>query len=284
MTADEQPLDRVEPAPDHEIVVETQKRPAGRRVLMTNDDGIESPGLRLLAEELAADCEVRIAAPVSDVSGAGTGIGRFEGTTGVELTPLTDPNTGAALDGPPGLAVMAAALGAFGDPPDLVVSGINAGMNTGHSVIHSGTVGAILTARTFGIPGVAISLAPSEPWEWETAVHVGAAVVRWMLRRPRRDLTLSVNVPGRPLGALRPARWAPLDDFGYFRIANARPEQRRLQFEVTATDSGRNPRTDSALCQAGHVTITPLTGVETAPFPDYRAEEILDGSREGPRG
>ena len=63
-----------------------------------------------------------------------------------------------ALDGAPGLCVLAARLGGFGDPPDVVMSGINPGCNTGRAVLHSGTVGAALTAANFGVRGLAVSI------------------------------------------------------------------------------------------------------------------------------
>lgn len=121
------------------------------RLLVTNDDGIDSPGLKALARSLADHVDVIVAAPSADMSGSGTGIGRFDIDAGVELTPVSidDVPMAYSIDGPAGLAVTAAALGAFGRRPDLVVSGINAGINTGHSIIHSGTVGAARTARTF---------------------------------------------------------------------------------------------------------------------------------------
>lgn len=150
------------------------------KILVTNDDGVDSPGLTRLAEALATDHDVVVAAPAKDFSGSGTGIGRFSPSAGVQVSAAeTGFRRSHAIDGPPGLAVLAAELGAFGDPPDLVVSGPNRGMNTGHSVIHSGTVGAVLGARTFGKPGVALSLAHSDPWHWGTAVYVGVRMVNW---------------------------------------------------------------------------------------------------------
>lgn len=197
--------DGIEPggAEAADIVVDAERgekkaeTPARRpRLLLTNDDGIESPGLRMLAQRLAAKHEVVVVAPDADRSGVGTGIGRFDPREGVRYRRAELEGVEAyAIDGPPGLAVMASALGAFGRRPDLVVSGINAGMNTGHSVIHSGTVGGALTARTFGGRGVAISLAPSDPWHWESAVEVASSIVSWLLARPGGSLVLNVNVP-----------------------------------------------------------------------------------------
>lgn len=245
------------------------------RVIVTNDDGIDSPGLRKLAARLADDFDVVVAAPAADMSGSGTGIGGFDPIKGVDLTTAEmEGITAYTIAGPPGLAVMAAALGAFGRFPDLVVSGVNAGMNTGHSIIHSGTVGAALTARTFRSRGLAISLAQSDPWQWDTAVDVGVAVTHWILGRSGSPHVLNVNVPGVPLTEINGIHWADLDEFGYFRVANADVVDRKLQFVVGSSSAGTDPATDTALCAKNFVTMTPLATVETAAFPDLDASSV----------
>ena len=123
-----------------------------------------------------------------------------------------------AIDAPPATAVFAACLGAFGDLPDLVASGINPGANTGHLVLHSGTVGATLTGaglRRPGHRGVDASGAPSSEYHWETAARFAAAAVEWVGQaRRRRRASLNINVPNLPArrdarrarGGARPAR------------------------------------------------------------------------------
>ena len=246
------------------------------RLLITNDDGIDSPGLRAVAAALSKRHEVTVAAPGADMSGSGTGIGRFDITAGVALNPVSIDEAPVAysIDGPPGLAVTAAALGAFGEVPDLVVSGINAGINTGHSIIHSGTVGAALTARTFGIKGLAVSLAQSDPWHWETAAEVTVSAADWLLARKTSPHVLNVNVPGVPVEEVRGIHWADLDEFGYIRVATAAVEDHRLQFVVRSTDSPSDPGSDSVMVLENYVTLTPLSTVEPAPFPDEEASAV----------
>lgn len=263
---------------DSRVVVD-ERRGDGHgspRVLVTNDDGIDSPGLRMLAAALAANYDdVIVAAPAMDSSGSGTAIGRFEADLGVELRRSDFDGVAAyTVAGPPGLAVTAAALGAFGEPPDLVVSGVNAGINTGHSIIHSGTVGAALTARTFSTRGLAVSLAASEPWHWDTAVSVALSAAAWLLRRRRHGSILNVNVPARPHDEIAGVRWADLDEFGYFRVATADVESQKLQFEIAGSSAGLDPASDTALCRDGYVTLTLLSGVEPRPFPDIEAGDV----------
>jgi 5'-nucleotidase len=260
------------------VIVDAQilDRPTGRpRILLTNDDGIESPGLLLLAERLAKKHETVVVAPDTNRSGSGTGIGSFDPDKGVRLMPVRIPGVEAyQIDGPPGLAVMASALGAFGRRPDLVVSGVNAGMNTGHSVIHSGTVGGALTARTFGTRGAAVSLAASDPWHWDTAVAVAERVVDWLLERPRGAYVLNVNVPALPFQRLRGVTWAKLDEFGYFRVASTDESKSRLSFGIAARDSGLDPACDTARCLDGFVTLTPLATVEHQSVEWVAANEV----------
>src|SRR5271170_2589419 len=117
------------------------------RILVTNDDGIDAPGLGALVGRLvAADHDVAVAAPSSERSGSGTSLGGVDDGTPISVTdhvlPAAPSVPAVAIDGPPGLAVLAACVGALGEPPDAVISGINAGPNTGRSLLFSGTVGA----------------------------------------------------------------------------------------------------------------------------------------------
>ena len=128
------------------------------KVLVTNDDGIDAPGLHALARALVADGrDVVVVAPARDMSGSGAAIGQVH--LDETSTPAGSSCRGCAgvpayaVDGAPGLCVLAARLGGFGDPPDVVMSGINPGCNTGRAVLHSGTVGAALTAANFGVRG-----------------------------------------------------------------------------------------------------------------------------------
>lgn len=249
------------------------------RVLLTNDDGIASPGLRRLAVALAEEHDVVVAAPAENMSGVGTSMGRWDEDEGIAMSREDIDGVEAyAVAGPPGLAVMAASLEAFGPAPDLVVSGINAGLNTGRSIIHSGTVGGALTAHSFGGRGVAISLAPSDPWHWDTAVPVAVDAARWALAsRPRT--VLNVNVPAVPAEQVRGTRWAELDDFGHFGLATMDRDARTLRLDVTDRSAGGRPEVDTSLCLDGWVTLTPLEPVLAAPVPDVSPDDVVTSRR-----
>ncbi|HMG43716.1 MAG TPA: 5'/3'-nucleotidase SurE [Acidimicrobiales bacterium] len=249
------------------------------RVLVTNDDGVEAPGLHALAAAVAElGHDVVVVAPDVDMSGAGASLGRMAGTMGdLEARPVLLPGaedvTAWSLAGPPGLCVLAARLGALGDPPDLVVSGINPGCNTGRAVLHSGTVGAALTAANFGVSGLAVSIdVPSaellkagEGPSWATAAAFGAAAVRWMAESPPGTV-LNVNVPNLPRDEVQGVRWAELAPFGTVRttvVQPVGPEGGRLQLELRPGGNGDLPAgSDTALVKSGYVTVTRLTGVQ----------------------
>lgn len=247
-----------------------------RRVLVTNDDGVDAPGIACLAQAVAdVGLTPVVVAPDRNASGAGTGIGLPDIGAGLPLRSATSLPGAHAIDGPPGLAVLTSALGAFGPTHDLVVSGVNAGSNTGHSVIHSGTVGAALTAQTFGCSGLAISLAPGpEGWRWDTAEAVAGLMVGWMVEQARTDMVLNVNVPALPLEEVRGISWATLAPFGHIRVASVNEAGDAVEFGVHADgDDGAAPGSDHALLQQGHVTVTALTGVR---------EDLPGGGRRPP--
>lgn len=151
---------------------------------------------------------------------------------------------------------MASVFGRFGAVPDIVVSGINAGLNYGRVVLHSGTVGGALTAQTFGVPGLAISLEAGEFWRWGEAAEVAGRLIPWVVSMPH-TLAVNVNVPNLPVAERLGIRLATLDTRGAFRIASN--ESSDLDFEVHWPTEAPEPTSDIALLRQGFVTVTPLT-------------------------
>lgn len=249
------------------------------RLLVTNDDGIESEGLQVLARHLAAaDHDVLIVAPDGEYSGSGAALGAFSPDQGLavrrmELDGLESVEAWA-LAGPPALTVLAARLGAFGEPPEFVVSGINAGCNTGRSILHSGTVGAALTAQNFGISGLAVSIEDSDPWYWDTAAAIATEVLDQVARAAPRTV-VNLNVPARPRDQVRGIRWARLAPFGAVRTAISSQTDEHVQFELVATDYHPETDTDQGTVEAGWAALTTLVGVVEAWPPD--TEQLPDG-------
>ena len=238
------------------------------RILVTNDDGVDARGIHVLTAALArAGHDVVVVAPDRDRSGAGAALGGLAADEHLDAQRVELPGCAGvpafALDATPGLCVIAARLGAFGDPPDVVVSGINPGPNTGRSVLHSGTVGAALTGQGFGCSGLAVSLGVSDPWHYDTAARVALDVLPMVLDAPARSV-LNLNVPGVGYDDLRGIRWARLAPFGTVRSALAERDDGKLQFELRATDAVFPPDSDSGLLRDGFASLTTLVGVAEA--------------------
>ncbi|HEY5171689.1 MAG TPA: 5'/3'-nucleotidase SurE [Acidimicrobiia bacterium] len=238
------------------------------RVLVTNDDGIESAGLHVLAAALdRAGYEVIVIAPDRDRSGIGAAIGLVHADQHLDVEKVEMPGCDGiaayAIDGPPGLCVCAGRLGAFGDPPDIVVSGVNPGCNTGRAILHSGTVGAALTAQSFGCSALAVSVDVSDEWRFDTAARVALDVLPMLLDAPARSV-LNLNVPARSYDDVLGVRWARLAAFGSVRAAIAEAGDRRLQFELRATGVAPPPDSDQGLIDAGFASLTTIVGVAEA--------------------
>lgn len=240
------------------------------RALVTNDDGIDSAGLHALAiAARAAGLDVIVAAPAEQASGASAALSavRKEGRTVVEHrdVPGLDGIEAWAVHAQPAHIVAAALNGWFDPAPDLVLSGINHGANVGRAVLHSGTVGAALTAKINDTRALAVSLDvalhPSGDRYWDTAAGLVAPVLELLLEAPDATV-LSLNVPDRPAGDLGPLRHARLARGGAVqaRVDEVRDGDVRLaEFEMSEE---LEPGTDSALLAAGHPTLTELRSVD----------------------
>lgn len=256
------------------------------RVLVTNDDGVRAPGLAVLARALAeAGLEVFVAAPATEASGAGAGVGPLHTMdAGIEVTSIEDPALEGievlAVEALPALIVIAACLGAYGPPPDLVVSGINPGRNVGRAVLHSGTIGAALTAVHFNKRGLAVSIqsGPFSAFEadrggrihFETAAALAAELAPRVVTAPTRTV-VSCNVPNLPLSELRGLRWAKLARSGLIRSALVDAEgDARLQLELGFGEPAPGDESDETLTALGFATITPLASVVEETRPEVR--------------
>ena len=248
------------------------------RILVTNDDGIDAEGIHTLAQRLAAtDHDIVVAAPATDASGSGAALGVFHADSHIDVKQVRVPGCDApawSVSGPPGLCTLAARLGAFGPPPEIVVSGINAGLNTGRAILHSGTVGAALTAQNFGAKGLAVSVQAGEPWRWDTAATITLEVLDLLIEAPPRSV-LNLNVPAMAREDVRGIRWARLAAFGAVRAAIGEVvSDGTLQIELRATNEQLPPDTDTALCESGYATLTTLVGIAEAWPPEQAPQDV----------
>ena len=252
------------------------------RVLITNDDGVESPGIHELARQIeGAGYEVIVIAPDHDASGTGASLGRIGSGEPVQVTRTQIKGLAApvfGLAGPPAMCVIAGHLEALGPMPDVVVAGINAGLNTGRSTMHSGTIGAALAGQNFGIRSMAVSLEknkPTETWFWETAAAIAVELLPTLLAGPERS-ALNLNVPGVVRAEVLGIRWAELARFGSVKSAVQKVEDDKIHFQLV--DSGYEPdeHTDLGTVHAGYAAVTALHGTAEVWGPDGEPGKIFN--------
>jgi 5'-nucleotidase len=255
------------------------------RILVTNDDGVRAPGIAALARAAATtDHDIVVVAPMVDYSGAGAAVGPVHSREGVdyetyEIDGLAQVPT-YGIDGPPALAVILACVGAFGPRPDLVLSGVNHGVNVGRSALHSGTVGAALTAAHFGLRCLAASIRwGPDPVPWDTPTTLARGLIPVLEAAPA-GTTLSLNVPNVALADLRGLRHGRLSRTGTIRSAvhetgdgEPRPHlslppepSGRLRLDLALPGQGPlvEPDTDAGLVARDYASLTPLVGVREA--------------------
>jgi len=231
------------------------------RALLTNDDGIDSEGLQILARAIeTAGFEVVIVAPSYDASGTGASLGHISKDRPIpyEKRHIEGLKGDAfALDGPPALCTITSHLEAFGPRPDVVISGPNLGLNTGRSVLHSGTVGAALAAQNFGIRGLAVSLAVSDPWHFDTACQYTLQLLGPLMQGPERCV-LNLNVPALPFEQTRGLHWGGLAEFGSVRSQIVDQAEGQFFFDLVETEYTPPADSDLGLVNAGFAAVTSL--------------------------
>lgn len=230
------------------------------RVLVSNDDGVEAPGIGVLAQALrGAGHQVFVIAPDRDRSGASNSLTLDQPIRVVQLDAQTWRVAGTPTD-----CVHLALAGMLDVEPDIVISGINNSANLGDDVIYSGTVAAAMEGRFLGLPAIAVSLATGAGAErhFASAAHAALAIMQRLGTDPLpADTILNLNVPDLP--------WAQVRGYEVTRlghrhraepcIAQRDPRGQPIWWigpPGAAQDAG--PGTDFHAVRAGFVSITPI--------------------------
>ncbi|QEE61864.1 5'/3'-nucleotidase SurE [Salinibacterium sp. dk2585] len=236
--------------------------------LITNDDGIDSPGLHRLARmAIESGLDVVIAGPSEQSSGSSASIlgANADGRVPYSRHELEGFDIPVfAVDAAPALISLIAAHGAFGFVPDIVFSGVNRGANVGHAILHSGTVGAALTAGVNGARGLAVSLdvgMDPDACLWDAAApHVSHLVPLLLAQQP--GTVFNLNVPN--VDTKTELREGPLAAFGIVQTLTAVGGDDDVRLEVSDTPADQEEGSDAALLRAGYATVTNITGVREA--------------------
>lgn len=234
-------------------------------ILVTNDDGVNAPGLLALANAMRALGSVSILAPDRNWSASGH-VKTLERPMRVKTAFLADGTTALASDGAPSDCVALAVLGLIEQPIDLVISGINGGINVGHDLTYSGTVTAAMEGAISGLPSIAVSLDVPPLLEgnlnYEPAAQVAQTVAANVLEHGLPEgILLNVNVPYLPAEEIRGVQ-VTRQGLRIYRDALVRRKDPRGRdyywIGGEAPDGLPEEGTDIGALRGGYVSITPV--------------------------
>ncbi|WP_413728964.1 5'/3'-nucleotidase SurE [Sodalis sp. RH22] len=233
------------------------------RVLLTNDDGIDAPGLELLAkaaQEIAE--EVWIVAPAQDKSGVANSLSMREPVRVINKGPRRFAVYGTPAD----CVAYAVHQAMLGSPPDLVLSGVNNGSNLGFETLLSGTVGAAMTGMLSGIPSIALSQNrdPDQPVNWDSATRYLIPTLRHVLQATwDRQVCLNVNFPDMPADRVKGIRVTKqgMGNVDGMMVIPAKDPHGEDYFWIRVQHGGleRPENSELKLNDEGYISVTPLT-------------------------
>ena len=227
------------------------------RILLSNDDGYQAPGLAALHGAISGIAETVVVAPDRDRSGASNSL-----TLEQPIRARTGENGFIRVEGTPTDCVHLAITGLLEEEPDMVVSGINAGANMGDDVIYSGTVAAATEGRFLGYPAIAISIASHTPRYFDSAARVAVDLVQQLCERPlAADSILNVNVPDLPYDQLKGMLATRLGHRHKAEpVVKAEDPRGRPIYWVgpAGAEQDAGPGTDFHAVRNGFVSVTPL--------------------------
>jgi 5'-nucleotidase len=239
-----------------------------KRILVTNDDGVFSEGIRLLAKELSEFAEVIVVAPDREQSASGHSL-----TLQRPLRLVKIEENVYSVDGTPTDCVNLGVMWLLKEePPDLIVSGINFGFNLGDDVTYSGTVSATFEGTLLGIPSVAFSQEVGENFSFATAARFAGQLIRLLCTRELpKDLLLNVNVPA---GEVKGVSFTKLGHRVYQQSVVEKIDPRgQRYFWIAGTPEWQNDAgTDHEAVSTGRISITPLH----LDLTDYRGFESYE--------
>jgi 5'-nucleotidase len=233
------------------------------RILLTNDDGVYAPGLRALRKELLQLGDVTVVAPASEQSGVGHSITLLTPLLVQEVMDEDGRFLGWAVEGRPADCVKLALLELLPDPPDLLVSGLNAGSNAGINVLYSGTVAAAIEGAFFQRVSVAVSLEYTRPkLDFARGAELARRVIEQIVRhKPAGGSLFNVNIPSFDRGPIRGVRVVPQNVAPYVEAFDRRVDPRGRIYFWNKPDFScpePHPDTDVSAMGEGYVTVTPL--------------------------
>ena len=227
------------------------------RILLSNDDGYQAPGLTALAESLSELAAIDVVAPERNRSGASNSL-----TLELPIRAVTMTNGFVSVDGTPTDCVHLAITGLLEEEPDMVIAGINNGANMGDDVLYSGTVAAATEGRFLGLPAIAISMASHNPDHYAAGARVAVDLVERLKHKPLpSDTILNVNVPDVPYESLKGMQATRLGHRHKAEpvVKSQDPRGKTIYWVGPAgPEQDAGPGTDFYAVRNGLVSVTPL--------------------------
>ncbi|MCA9131497.1 MAG: 5'/3'-nucleotidase SurE [Planctomycetales bacterium] len=236
------------------------------RILLTNDDGVYAPGLAALRLGLAALGEVHLIAPATEQSGVGHSITFLEPLVCKQIY-REDELLGTAVEGSPADCVKLGVSVLIDQPVDLVVSGINGGLNAGINVLYSGTVAAAIEGAFFRLNSFAVSLEYDPHADFHTAARIAIPLIAQILQQKESPPQLyNINIPTVAVekvraGGIPQVHAVPMgvERYGEHYIRRQDPKGRDYYWATNDPPPRRTDHPTDLTCLAdGHVTVSPL--------------------------
>lgn len=241
------------------------------RILLTNDDGIGAQGLQALRRELRQidGVTLDVIAPDSNRSASARSITTRSPLSVAEVN-FEDGDLGHATDGTPVDCVRFANVGLLGEKPDLIVSGINHGLNLGDDVTYSGTVAAALEGVLLGLPAIAVSqqseerelgYMPQRHYDFGVGARFTAGIVRELIDHPMAEGTLlNINVPGGEVEGVDVTKLGKRLYRDELKKVRREVEDGRTSYRIYGYEPGLDdqPDTDIGAIARNRLTVTPL--------------------------
>jgi 5'-nucleotidase len=239
------------------------------KILVTNDDGIYSPGLWAVVDALRDVGEVVVAAPDREQSGIGTAITLSRPVRATEVLPLSNGVKAYAVEGTPADSVILALETLIEGQVDLVVSGINQGANMGNDVFISGTMGAALQGFFRGIPAIAMSVAALKDVHFAAAAQMARLLAVGLGEgKLAPPLLLNVNVPNVPIEKIKGVSLTHLGRRTYMDVVKEGDDGRHKYYWIAREKPGwiLEKGLDVWVIRRRRISITPIHTDLTSPI------------------
>lgn len=231
------------------------------KILVTNDDGIFAEGLWTLVKELNKIAQVIVVAPDREQSAIGTAVTLHQPLRVQKMNPVVPDIATYSVEGTPADCVILALGKLITNKVDLVVSGINQGVNLGDDVLISGTVSAALQSYRRGFPALAISVAAADSFHLGNAAKLAALLAKKIDSNALpTNILLNVNLPNLPLAKIRGAKITHLASKSHTDTVAEGNDGKRQYYWLVRQKVNKAPdkKTDIWAIEQGNISITPL--------------------------